>query len=40
VMDVWSRKIVGWRIAEGDSAQIASELITQACQDGAWILET
>ena len=34
VMDVWSRRIVGWRIAEGDSAQIAAELITQACRDG------
>ena len=26
VMDVWSRKIVGWRIAEADSAEIAAEL--------------
>lgn len=34
VMDVWSRKIVGWRIAEADSAEIAAELITQACRDG------
>jgi transposase InsO family protein len=34
VMDVWSRRIVGWRIAHGDSAQIAAELITQACRDG------
>jgi len=34
VMDVWSRKVVGWRIAEADSAEIASELITQACRDG------
>ena len=34
VMDVWSRKIVGWQIAEADSAEIASELITQACRDG------
>lgn len=34
VMDVWSRRIVGWRIADGDSAQIASELITQACREG------
>jgi putative transposase len=34
VMDVWSRKIVGWRIAETGSAQIASELITRACRDG------
>jgi transposase InsO family protein len=34
VMDVWSRRIVGWRIADGDSADIAADLITQACRDG------
>jgi len=34
VMDVWSRRIVGWRIAESDSAEIAAKLITQACSDG------
>lgn len=34
VMDVWSRRIVGWRIAHSDSADIAAELITQACRDG------
>jgi putative transposase len=34
VMDVWSRRIVGWRIADGDSAQIAAELITQTCREG------
>jgi putative transposase len=34
VMDVWSRKIVGWRVAETSSALIASRLITQACRDG------
>lgn len=34
VMDVWSRKIVGWRIAEADSAKIAAELITEACRNG------
>jgi putative transposase len=34
MMDVWSRRIVGWRIAEGDSAELAAELITQACRDG------
>jgi putative transposase len=34
VMDVWSRRIVGWRIADRDSADIAAELITQACRDG------
>jgi putative transposase len=34
VMDVWSRKIVGWRIANTGTAEIASKLITQACQEG------
>jgi transposase InsO family protein len=34
VMDVWSRRIVGWRIANADSAEIAAELVTKACQDG------
>ena len=33
VMDVWSRRIVGWRIARGDAAVIAAEMITQACRD-------
>jgi putative transposase len=36
VMDVWSRRIVAWRIADGDSAEIAAELITQACRDGGF----
>lgn len=34
VMDVWSRRIVGWRIAETESADIAVQLITQACREG------
>lgn len=34
VMDVWSRRIVGWRIAEAESAAIAAELVTHACRDG------
>ena len=34
VMDVWSRRIVGWRIADADSAEIAAELMTQICRDG------
>jgi len=34
VMDVWSRRIVGWRIANADSAEIAAALVTIACQDG------
>jgi transposase InsO family protein len=33
VMDVWSRRIVGWRIAGADSADLAAELITKACRD-------
>ena len=33
VMDVWSRRIVGWRVAEGESADIAAELVTQTCRD-------
>jgi putative transposase len=33
-MDVWSRRIVGWRIAERECADIAAELVTQACRDG------
>jgi len=32
-MDVWSRRIVGWRVAEGESADIAAELVMQACRD-------
>lgn len=34
VMDVWSRRIVGWRIAERESALIAAELVTQTCNAG------
>jgi transposase InsO family protein len=34
IMDVWSRRIVGWRIAEADSAESAAELITQSCRGG------
>jgi len=34
VMDVWSRRIVGWRIAHRESAKIAAELVTQTCNDG------
>lgn len=34
VMDVWSRRIVGWRIAHRDSPRIAAELITDACRHG------
>jgi transposase InsO family protein len=34
VMDVWSRRIVGWRIAEHETSDLAAELITQICRDG------
>lgn len=34
VMDVWSRRIVGWRMSQRESAQIAAELVTQICHDG------
>ena len=34
MMDVWSRRIVGWRIADRESAQVAAELITQSCHEG------
>ena len=34
VMDVWSRRIVGWRIAQGESADTAAELITETCRAG------
>jgi len=33
MMDVWSRRIVGWRVADAESAAIASELVTQICRD-------
>lgn len=34
VLDVWSRRIVGWCIAERGSAEIAAELITHTCREG------
>lgn len=34
VMDVWSRRIVGWRVADHESADVAAALITQTCSDG------
>lgn len=33
VIDVWSRRIVGWRIASADSAEIAADLVIQACRE-------
>jgi putative transposase len=34
VMDVWSRRVVGWTIAERESADVAGELIHRVCRDG------
>ena len=34
VMDVWSRRIVGWRVAERESAETAANLITDVCREG------
>ena len=34
VMDVWSRRIVGWTIAVRESADIAADLIKRTCADG------
>jgi transposase InsO family protein len=33
-MDVWSRRIVGWRIAQHESADVAAALIAQSCSEG------
>jgi putative transposase len=34
IMDVWSRRIVGWRIAAHESAAVAAALIRDACVAG------
>jgi transposase InsO family protein len=34
IVDVWSRRIVGWHIAESESADIAATLMKQACSEG------
>lgn len=34
IMDVWSRRIVGWHIAEREAADIAAALISQSCTEG------
>lgn len=34
VIDIWSRRIMGWQVADVESAVIAAELITQICCDG------
>ena len=31
VVDVWSRKVVAWDVAEREDAQIAADLVTRAC---------
>jgi putative transposase len=33
VMDVWSRRIVGWKIADRESAELSAEFITEVCRD-------
>jgi putative transposase len=35
VMDVWSRRIVGWTVAEKESAAVAAELVQRICDDSA-----
>lgn len=34
VMDVWSRRIVGWTIEESESTELAAELIKRICREG------
>jgi len=33
VLDIWSRKIVGWRVEKSESMDFASELITSICDE-------
>jgi putative transposase len=33
VLDVWSRRIVGWTVEERESAELAAALITRICRD-------
>jgi transposase InsO family protein len=33
ILDVWSRRVVGWTVAVSESAQLAAELITRTCHD-------
>jgi transposase InsO family protein len=33
VMDVWSRRIVGWTIADAEAAETAAKLVTRICRD-------
>jgi len=34
IMDVWSRRIVGWQIAERETADVAATLIRRTCAEG------
>ena len=34
IMDVWSRRIVGWQVAERQSPDVAAALITRTCSEG------
>jgi transposase InsO family protein len=34
IMDVWSRRIVGWQIAERETADVAATLIRRTCSEG------
>lgn len=33
IMDVWSRRIVGWTVEEGEFAELASALVQRTCRD-------
>jgi len=33
VVDIWSRKIVGWEVHERESSELASELVLKACME-------
>ena len=34
IMDVWSRRIVGWQIAERESPDVAAALMSRSCAEG------
>jgi len=34
VMDVWSRRIMGWQIAAHESGTVAADLVRRLCRDG------
>ena len=34
ILDVWSRRIVGWHVAERESADVAAALVSQSCTKG------